>query len=234
MSTLSITSGLAGVAALASRRARPVAGAVAGAVVAAIADDVSNGPRLFRRAASPAADDLERRRRLGDAERAAHARAARPSRRRPHRQDLRRHPPAPGGARRSPGSSSASTPRCRCGGRLMGAPALVALGSLRGRRGLIAGGRWPARRWARRCSRTSPAARSSRRQRQPHRGGGAGGAGRAAARRAASRACASCWRPAEPRRSSRAASTALPAATSRRWIASAPGSSTWRRSARPG
>ncbi|HYZ82610.1 MAG TPA: hypothetical protein VE571_15145, partial [Solirubrobacteraceae bacterium] len=50
MSALSLASGVAGMAALASRRARPVAGVAAGAVAAAIADDVSNGPRLFRRA----------------------------------------------------------------------------------------------------------------------------------------------------------------------------------------
>jgi Zn-dependent M28 family amino/carboxypeptidase len=51
MSALSISSGVAGAAALASRRARALAGVAAGAVAVAIADDVSNGPRLFRRAA---------------------------------------------------------------------------------------------------------------------------------------------------------------------------------------
>jgi Zn-dependent M28 family amino/carboxypeptidase len=51
MSALSIASGVAGAAALASRRARALAGVAAGAVAVAIADDVSNGPRLFRRAA---------------------------------------------------------------------------------------------------------------------------------------------------------------------------------------
>ena len=40
----------AGVAALASRRARRLAGVAAAVVTAAVADDVSNGPRLFRRA----------------------------------------------------------------------------------------------------------------------------------------------------------------------------------------
>jgi hypothetical protein len=48
--SLARVSALAGAAALASRRLRRVAGAAAVAVTAAIADDVSNGPRLFRRA----------------------------------------------------------------------------------------------------------------------------------------------------------------------------------------
>jgi hypothetical protein len=52
MSALSLTSAIAGAAALVSRRARPLAGAVAAGVAGAIADDVSNGPRLFRRATS--------------------------------------------------------------------------------------------------------------------------------------------------------------------------------------
>ena len=125
----------------------PVAGAVAGAVSAAIADDVSNGPRLFRRAAEPAAHDLERRRATcGDRRCASHAGAARPPRRRPHRQDLRRQAPAVAGRDDSPASSSASTPRCRSGGRCWPRPRSSPLGSLRGRRGLIAAGAWPARR----------------------------------------------------------------------------------------
>jgi hypothetical protein len=45
-------SALAGVAALSSPRARKLAGAAAAAVTAALADDISNGPRLFRRATS--------------------------------------------------------------------------------------------------------------------------------------------------------------------------------------
>jgi acetylornithine deacetylase/succinyl-diaminopimelate desuccinylase-like protein len=53
MSSLAITAGVAGVAALANRRARRVAAAVAGTVAAAIADDLSNGPRLYRRAINP-------------------------------------------------------------------------------------------------------------------------------------------------------------------------------------
>jgi Zn-dependent M28 family amino/carboxypeptidase len=49
--TLTATSGVAGAVALASPRLRPLAGAVAIAIAGAIADDVSNGPRLFRRVA---------------------------------------------------------------------------------------------------------------------------------------------------------------------------------------
>jgi hypothetical protein len=52
MRSLSVVSGIAGAAALGSRRARRPALAAAVAVAAAIADDVSNGPRLFRRATS--------------------------------------------------------------------------------------------------------------------------------------------------------------------------------------
>jgi hypothetical protein len=52
MRTLSAASLGAGVAALAARPLRRAAGAVAAAVTAAIADDVSNGPRVFRRARS--------------------------------------------------------------------------------------------------------------------------------------------------------------------------------------
>jgi Zn-dependent M28 family amino/carboxypeptidase len=44
---------VAGVTALASRRLRRLAGVAAAAVTAAIADDISNGPRLARRAAGP-------------------------------------------------------------------------------------------------------------------------------------------------------------------------------------
>ncbi len=47
---LAATGGLAGLAALVAPRARPVAGTVAAGVTLAIADDISNGPRLARRA----------------------------------------------------------------------------------------------------------------------------------------------------------------------------------------
>jgi hypothetical protein len=52
MRVLAIASGAAGVAALASRRLSTAAGCLAAAAAGAIADDVSNGPRLFRRLTS--------------------------------------------------------------------------------------------------------------------------------------------------------------------------------------
>lgn len=51
--TLASAGAVAGAAALSSRAARKLAGALAVAVTAAIADDVSNGPRFFRRAMAP-------------------------------------------------------------------------------------------------------------------------------------------------------------------------------------
>ena len=139
MSSLSITSGLAGVAALASRRARPVAGAVAGAVVAAIADDVSNGPRLFRRAASPTRTTWNVVGACGEAS-APRTLVL-----------LAHHDAAPTGrifddtlqrlwGETLPGIIERVDTSLPLWLTLMGAPALVALGSLRGRRGLIAAG----------------------------------------------------------------------------------------------
>jgi Peptidase family M28 len=52
-SRLSGASAAAGLTALAIPRARKLAGAAAAAVTLAIADDISNGPRLFRRATTP-------------------------------------------------------------------------------------------------------------------------------------------------------------------------------------
>ena len=139
MSTLSVTSGLAGAAALASRRARPVAGAVAGAVVAAIADDVSNGPRLFRRAASPARTTWNVVGDIGDAD-APRTLVL-----------LAHHDAAPTGkifdqsfqawlGETFPGLLERRDTSLPLWSTLLAAPALVALGSLRGRRGLIAAG----------------------------------------------------------------------------------------------
>jgi hypothetical protein len=139
MSTLSVTSGLAGVAALASRRARPVAGAVAGAVAAAIADDVSNGPRLFRRAASPARTTWNVVGHIGDAD-APRTLVL-----------LAHHDAAPTGkifddsfqawlGETFPGLLERRDTSLPLWSTLLAAPALVALGSLRGRRGLIAAG----------------------------------------------------------------------------------------------
>jgi Zn-dependent M28 family amino/carboxypeptidase len=53
MRTLAIASAATGLAALASRGLRTACGFVAAAITGAIADDVSNGPRLFRRVATP-------------------------------------------------------------------------------------------------------------------------------------------------------------------------------------
>ncbi|HEX3975376.1 MAG TPA: M28 family peptidase, partial [Solirubrobacteraceae bacterium] len=139
MRSLSITSGLAGVAALASRRARPVAGAVAGAVVAAIADDVSNGPRLFRRAASPTRTTWNVVGACGEAS-APRTLVL-----------LAHHDAAPTGkifddtfqrwwGETLPGIIERVDTSLPLWWSLMGAPALVAIGSLRGRRGLIAAG----------------------------------------------------------------------------------------------
>ncbi|HEX3691471.1 MAG TPA: M28 family peptidase [Solirubrobacteraceae bacterium] len=139
MRTLSITSGLAGAAALAHRRARPLAGAVAGAVTAAIADDVSNGPRLFRRAASPARTTWNTVGSIGaaDAPRTLVL--------------LAHHDAAPTGkifddtfqrwlGETFPGIIERIDTSLPLWWTLMTAPGLVALGSLRGRRGLIAAG----------------------------------------------------------------------------------------------
>ncbi len=139
MGTLSITSGLAGVAALASRRARPVAGAVAGAVTAAIADDVSNGPRLFRRATGPARTTWNVVGGCGpvDAPRTLVL--------------LAHHDAAPTGrifdprfqtwlGETFPGIIERIDTSLPLWWTLLTAPTLVALGSLRGRRGLIAAG----------------------------------------------------------------------------------------------
>jgi hypothetical protein len=139
MSMLSITGGLAGVAALASRRARPVAGAVAGAVVAAIADDVSNGPRLFRRAVSPARTTWNVVGQCGDPD-AARTLVL-----------LAHHDAAPTGkifddklqrwwGETMPGIIERIDTSVPFWWTLMSAPAMVALGSARGKRGLIAAG----------------------------------------------------------------------------------------------
>jgi hypothetical protein len=139
MSTLSIASALAGAAALASRRARPAAGAVAGAVLAAIADDVSNGPRLFRRAASPARTTWNV---VGDIGAPDTPRTL---------VLLAHHDAAPTGrifddtlqrrwGEAMPGIIERIDTSLPLWGTLLAAPGLVALGSLRGRRRLIAAG----------------------------------------------------------------------------------------------
>jgi Peptidase family M28 len=139
MSSLSVTSAIAGVVALASRRARPVAGGVAGAVAAAIADDVSNGPRLFRRAASPSRTTWNVVGACGDA--AAPRTLVL----------LAHHDAAPTGkifddtfqawlGETFPGILERIDTSLPLWWTLISAPTLVALGSLRSRRGLIAAG----------------------------------------------------------------------------------------------
>jgi hypothetical protein len=53
ISPLAAVSAVAGLAALATPRLRRLAGATAAGVTAAIADDISNGPRVFRKATNP-------------------------------------------------------------------------------------------------------------------------------------------------------------------------------------
>jgi Zn-dependent M28 family amino/carboxypeptidase len=65
--TLAAAGAVAGVAALGSRRRRAAA-AGAALVTAAIADDISNGPRLFRRATAPLRPTLNVVARCGDAD----------------------------------------------------------------------------------------------------------------------------------------------------------------------
>ncbi|MGZ4295089.1 MAG: M28 family peptidase [Solirubrobacteraceae bacterium] len=139
MGSLCIASGVAGLAALASRRARPVAGVVAGAVAAAIADDVSNGPRLFRRTAGRTHTTWNVVAGCGpeDAPRTLVL--------------LAHHDAAPTGkifddrllawaGETFPGLLERIDTSLPMWWPLIGAPALVALGSLRGRRGMIAAG----------------------------------------------------------------------------------------------
>jgi hypothetical protein len=139
MRSLSVTSGIAGVAALASRRARPVAAVVAGAAAAAIADDVSNGPRLFRRAASPSRTTWNVVGTCGDA--AAPRTLVL----------LAHHDAAPTGkifddtfqawlGETFPGILERIDTSLPLWWTLISAPALVGLGSLRGHRGVIAAG----------------------------------------------------------------------------------------------
>jgi hypothetical protein len=139
MRSLSIASTAAGATALASRRARRLAGGVAVTVAAAIADDVSNGPRLYRRATVPRRTTWNTVGTCGSAD-APRTLVV-----------LAHHDAAPTGrifdpalqiwlGERFPGileRIDSSLPFWRA---LLTAPALVALGALRGRRGLLAGG----------------------------------------------------------------------------------------------
>jgi Peptidase family M28 len=137
--SLAGASALAGVAALSSRRARKFAGAAAAVVTAAIADDVSNGPRLFRRATSTPKTTWNVVGSCGDetAERTLVL--------------LAHHDAAPTGkifdyrlqawlGEMFPGLLERMDTSLPLWWTLLSAPALVATGSARGRRGMIAAG----------------------------------------------------------------------------------------------
>jgi Peptidase family M28 len=139
MTALTVASAVAGAAALASRRARPVAGAVAASVTAAIADDVSNGPRLFRRMATPRRTTWN-----------VVAQCGSPSAPRTL-VVLAHHDAAPTGrvfdqtfqtwlGENFPGILERIDTSLPLWWALLSAPALVALGALRGRRGMLAAG----------------------------------------------------------------------------------------------
>jgi hypothetical protein len=139
MRGLSAASGLAGAAALASRRLRPLAAIVAGAVAGAIADDVSNGPRLLRRAGLSRGTTWNVVAGAGDpdAERTLVV--------------LAHHDAAPTGrifdpsvqmwmGERFPGVIERVDTSLPLWWALLSAPALVAAGALRGRRRMLAAG----------------------------------------------------------------------------------------------
>jgi Peptidase family M28 len=132
-------SALAGMAALSSVRARRLAGAAAAAVTAALADDICNGPRLFRRATSRPRTTWNVVGRCGDqtAERTLVL--------------LAHHDAAPTGkifddrlqvwlGERFPGILERMDTSLPLWWTVLSAPALVATGAARGRRGMIAAG----------------------------------------------------------------------------------------------
>jgi Peptidase family M28 len=127
---------LAGVTALCNSRARTFAAAAAAAVTAAIADDVSNGPRLFRRATTRPRTTWNVVGRCGD-QAAGQTLVL-----------LAHHDAAPTGAifddrvqawlgERFPGIIERIDTSLPMWWALLSGPALVALGGARGRRGLI-------------------------------------------------------------------------------------------------
>jgi hypothetical protein len=139
LGSLSTASGLAGVTALASPRVRRLAGAVAGAVMVAIADDVSNGPRVARRVMSPPQTTWNVVGRCGSAS-APRTLVV-----------LAHHDAAPTGkifddrlvawfGDRFPGLLERRDTSLPFWWALLGGPALVAVGAARGRRGMLAAG----------------------------------------------------------------------------------------------
>jgi hypothetical protein len=130
---------VAGLTALAAPRTRRLAAAAAAAVTAAIADDISNGPRLFRRAMSPCKPTWNVVGRCGDpdAERTLVV--------------LAHHDAAPTGAifdpraqawmgERFPGLLERVDTSLPLWWAMLAGPGLVALGAARGRRGRLAAG----------------------------------------------------------------------------------------------
>ena len=136
--TLAAAGALAGVAALAPRT-RLAAGAAAAVVTAAIADDISNGPRLFRRATAPLRPTWNVVGRCGDPQ-ATRTLVV-----------LAHHDAAPTGVifddqaqamlgERFPGVIERIDTSLPMWWAMLGAPALVAIGAARGRRGAITTG----------------------------------------------------------------------------------------------
>jgi hypothetical protein len=136
--TLAAAGALAGVAAL-GRRTRKLGGAAAAAVTAAIADDISNGPRFYRRIRSAPAKTWNVVSRCGDAD-ANRTLVV-----------LAHHDAAPTGAifddsaqvwfgERFPGVLERIDTSLPLWWAMLGGPALVALGAARGRRGLTLAG----------------------------------------------------------------------------------------------
>ncbi len=132
--TLAAAGALAGIAAL-GRRTRKLGAVAAAAVAAAIADDISNGPRLYRRAKSPPERTWNVVARCGDpdAERTLVV--------------LAHHDAAPTGAifddsaqawfgERFPGVLERIDTSLPLWWAMLGSPALVALGAARGKRGM--------------------------------------------------------------------------------------------------
>ncbi|HET8978147.1 MAG TPA: M28 family peptidase [Solirubrobacteraceae bacterium] len=139
MRALAAASAAAGLAALARHRWRALAGLVATAAGMAIADDVSNGPRLFRRAAGPPQTTWNVRATCGAPE-APRTLVV-----------LAHHDAAPTGrifdpavqtwiGERFPEIVERIDTSLPLWWALLAAPGLVAAGALRGRRGLLAAG----------------------------------------------------------------------------------------------
>ena len=198
-------SGVVGSLAGALAHARPRAGsgrrATALLATALLVDDVSNGPRLWRRLVARRRRHAQRRRQRRGSRGPAHARRARPPRCRPDRSGLRPALPALAGATASPTLVARIDTSLPLWWPVAAGPLLVAFGALTGQP--------QADRARHRRLSTAVVALAADVARSPivpgandnlSAVGGARGAGRAAERAAARRACASCSCPAAPRR----------------------------------